>query len=62
MSSRRYVIEIAHASPEGEAWATYLDDSLRATMQGYGFWIGTSEQTPEETVAELVRYLVERQS
>jgi chloramphenicol 3-O-phosphotransferase len=43
--------------PLGEAWAFYLDDILRATMQDAGLWIDTSEQTPEETINEILRRL-----
>lgn len=41
----------------GQKWATYLDDTLRETMAGKGIWVDNSEQTPEETVAEIVRRL-----
>jgi predicted kinase len=41
----------------GEEWATYLDRELRSTMAGTGIWIDSSEQTPEETVDEIVRRL-----
>ncbi|GLV56488.1 hypothetical protein KDH_33280 [Dictyobacter sp. S3.2.2.5] len=43
--------------PQGYAWATYLDHELRATMSGIGLWIDTSEQTPDETVEQLLRNL-----
>lgn len=39
----------------GEKWATYLDRELRETMAGVGLWIDSSDQTPEETVEEIVR-------
>jgi chloramphenicol 3-O-phosphotransferase len=39
----------------GPKWAHYLDHELRATMTGIGLWIDTSEQTPEETVEEIIR-------
>lgn len=45
--------------PLGEAWATYLDDILRATMAGVGLWIESSDQTPDETVDEILRRLGE---
>jgi chloramphenicol 3-O-phosphotransferase len=48
-------------SPLGEAWATYLDQDLRATMRGAGFWIDTSEQTPHETVECILQHLLFRQ-
>jgi len=41
----------------GEKWARYLDSALRETMTVAGLWIDSSEQTPEETVAEIVRRL-----
>ena len=41
----------------GEKWARYLDDALRETMAGEGIWIDNGEQTPEETVEEIVRML-----
>ena len=44
-------------APQGHAWATYLDHALRSTMAGVGFWIDTSEQTPEETVALILQHL-----
>jgi chloramphenicol 3-O-phosphotransferase len=43
--------------PLGEAWATYLDGVMRATMRGRGHWIDTSEQTPEETVDAILHRL-----
>jgi hypothetical protein len=43
--------------PLGEAWAIYLNRELRATMAGVGHWIDTSEQTPDETVEQVVQYL-----
>lgn len=44
-------------APQGQAWAIYLDRVLRSTMANVGIWIDTSEQTPEETVALILRYL-----
>ncbi|WP_160145586.1 phosphotransferase-like protein [Dictyobacter aurantiacus] len=44
-------------TPQGYAWATYLDHELRTTMKGIGLWIDTSEQTPGETVEQLLRNL-----
>jgi hypothetical protein len=44
-------------SPLGVAWATYLDTILRNTMAGIGLWINSSDQTPEETVAEILHRL-----
>jgi chloramphenicol 3-O-phosphotransferase len=41
----------------GEKWATYLDRELRATMAGTGIWIDSSDQTPEETVDEILRWI-----
>jgi len=41
----------------GGQWAGYLDQELRATMAGIGTWIDNSEQTPEETVEEIMRRL-----
>ena len=43
--------------PLGEAWAIYLDDVMRATMQGTGHWLDTSEQTAEETVEHILGLL-----
>jgi predicted kinase len=43
--------------PLGEAWAIYLDEILRTTMQGIGHWIDTSEQTPDQTVDQILRQL-----
>ena len=45
-------------NPQGHAWAAYLDRELRATMAGLGLWIDTSEQTPEETVEQILRRLL----
>lgn len=42
----------------GEEWATYLDGELRKTMAGIGIWIDSSDQTPQETVNEIVERLV----
>lgn len=44
-------------APQGHAWAVYLDHELRSTMSDIGFWIDTSEQTPEETVELILQYL-----
>ena len=33
---------------------TYLDGELRATMAGRGVWIDNSDQTPEETVEDIL--------
>jgi predicted kinase len=41
----------------GEEWAVYLDGELRRTMAGVGLWIDNGNQTPEETVDEIVRRL-----
>ncbi len=43
--------------PLGAAWAVYLDDVLRSTMADVGHWIDTSDQTPDETVDAILRYL-----
>ncbi len=43
--------------PLGAAWATYLDHAFRSTMTGIGLWIDSSEMTPEETVAHILRQL-----
>ncbi|HEY7348609.1 MAG TPA: AAA family ATPase [Ktedonobacterales bacterium] len=43
--------------PLGEAWAVYLDEAFRATMMGIGCWIDSSEQTPDETVEEVLQRL-----
>jgi predicted kinase len=44
-------------APQGQAWAAYLDHALRTTMVGIGLWIDTSEQTPEETVEQILQHL-----
>jgi predicted kinase len=41
----------------GEKWARYLDDALRDTMAGTGIWVDSSDQTPEETVDEILATL-----
>jgi len=43
----------------GGGWAEYLDREFRATMSGTGLWIDSTDQTPEETVNEIVRRLDE---
>jgi len=43
--------------PLGEAWAVYLDSVLRATMTGVGLWTDTSDQTPEDTVDQILAQL-----
>ena len=43
--------------PLGEAWARYLDEVLRTTMAGEGIWIDSSDQTPEETVDQILARL-----
>jgi predicted kinase len=42
---------------QGSAWAVYLDHVLRTTMTNIGLWIDTSEQTPEETVEQILQRL-----
>ena len=42
---------------QGDAWARYLDDTLRATLIGTGHWIDSADQTPKETVEEILRRL-----
>jgi adenylylsulfate kinase-like enzyme len=44
--------------PQGSAWAEYLDHALRTTMEGIGLWIDNSNQTPEETVNEILQKLL----
>lgn len=44
-------------APQGHDWAVYLDEVLRLTMSDKGFWIDTSEQTPEETVEVILQHL-----
>lgn len=44
-------------NPQGHGWAAYLDHALRTTMAGLGLWIDTSEQTPEETVEQILHCL-----
>lgn len=39
----------------GGGWAEYLDREQRATMSGVGLWLDSSEQTPDETVDEIMR-------
>jgi predicted kinase len=43
--------------PLGEAWAVYLDHAFRTTMEGVGHWIDTSEQTPTQTVEQILLWL-----
>lgn len=43
--------------PRGRPWAEYLDHELRTTMADVGLWIDTSDQTPKETVEQIVRTL-----
>jgi chloramphenicol 3-O-phosphotransferase len=47
--------------PLGEAWAVYLDRALRETMADVGYWIDTSEQTPDETVDQILALLAVEQ-
>lgn len=44
-------------SPQGEAWATYLDQSLRETIADAGLWLDSSEQTPSQTVEQILQQL-----
>jgi chloramphenicol 3-O-phosphotransferase len=41
----------------GDAWASYLDAELHATMRDTGIWIDNSNQTPDDTVDEVIRRL-----
>jgi hypothetical protein len=43
--------------PLGGDWAVYLDRVFRTTMRDVGHWIDTSEQTPAQTVDEIVQWL-----
>lgn len=43
--------------PLGDAWAVYLDQAFRASMAGAGYWLDTSDQTPEETVDYMLALL-----
>lgn len=43
--------------PQGSAWAEYLDHELRTTMAGIGLWIDTSEQSPQESVEQILQHL-----
>jgi len=38
----------------GEKWARHLDDALRDTMADAGVWVDSSDQTPEQTVTEIL--------
>jgi len=42
---------------QGKTWAEYLDQELRTTMAGIGFWIDTSELTPQETIEQIQKHL-----
>jgi len=44
----------------GEHWARFLDEDLRSTMIGKGCWIDSSDQTPEDTVEEILDRLIVR--
>lgn len=48
-------------SPQGHAWAIYLDHALCTTMSGTGYWIDTSEQTPEETVEQIIQQIYDNE-
>lgn len=39
----------------GGGWAEHLDREQRVTMSGIGLWLDTSDQTPEETIDEIIR-------
>ncbi|MGE0539887.1 MAG: AAA family ATPase [Dehalococcoidia bacterium] len=41
----------------GDAWASYLDTELHATMRDTGIWIDNTNQTPDETVNAIIRRL-----
>jgi chloramphenicol 3-O-phosphotransferase len=43
--------------PLGEAWATFLDNAFRTSMAGIGHWLDTSDQTPDETVDQILQHL-----
>lgn len=38
-----------------EPWSPILDRAIRETMGGIGLWLDNSNQTPEETVNEILR-------
>ncbi len=47
-------------APLGSAWAVYLDSVLRATMAGIGYWVDTSQQTPQQTVEQILQEIIHR--
>lgn len=47
--------DAARGKTVGGGWAEYLDREQRATMSGVGLWLDTSNQTPDETVDEIIR-------
>jgi adenylylsulfate kinase-like enzyme len=51
--------DAARSYTVGEEWAHHLDRELRETMAGIGMWVDSTNQTPEETVDEIVRRLPE---
>ena len=38
-----------------EPWSPILDRAIRETMEGIGLWLDNSNQTPEETVDEILQ-------
>jgi predicted kinase len=40
--------------PQDSAWIAHLDRELRRTMTGVGLWVDSSDQTPEETVRDVL--------
>jgi len=38
-----------------EPWSPILDRAMRETMSGLGIWLDTSEQSPNDTVDEILR-------
>jgi hypothetical protein len=38
-----------------EPWSPILDRTMRETMSGIGLWLDNSNQSPDETVDEILR-------
>jgi adenylylsulfate kinase-like enzyme len=51
--------DAARSYTVGAEWGRHLDGELRETMAGVGLWIDTSNQTPDQTVDEIMRRLDE---
>jgi hypothetical protein len=55
LAAVRKRVAARHKTEPFEPWSPIVDQAMRATLHGVGLWIDSSDQTPDETVDEIVR-------